>query len=68
MSQWDPSPRRSWSSSEVSYAKSHDDLDRHKAFQAEAKDAALRLVETVRQIRAGRCHRLDEHLEAPRKQ
>jgi multimeric flavodoxin WrbA len=50
-----------------SYAKSHDELDRDRAFQAEVRNAALSLVETVRQIRAGRCKQPDEHLAAPRK-
>jgi multimeric flavodoxin WrbA len=50
-----------------SYAKSHDALDADKAFQAEVRNAASSLIETVRQIRAGRCKQPDDHLEAPRK-
>ena len=50
-----------------SYAKSHDALDRDEAFQREVENAALSLVETVRQIRSGRFARPDAHLEAPRK-
>jgi multimeric flavodoxin WrbA len=48
------------------YATSHDDLDRDEAFQAETRNAALSLVETVRQIRSGRYHAPDEGLETPR--
>jgi multimeric flavodoxin WrbA len=48
------------------YATSHDDLDRDEAFQAETRNAALSLVETVRQIRSGRCRPPDAELEAPR--
>jgi multimeric flavodoxin WrbA len=50
-----------------SYARSHDELDRDKAFQTEVRNAALSLVETVRRIRTGRCRQPDERLEAPRK-
>jgi len=49
------------------YATSHDDLDRDHALQAEVRNAALALVETVRQIRTGRYVRPDADLEAPRK-
>jgi len=48
------------------YAKSHDDLDRDQAVQKEVKNAALSLVETVRQIRSGRYRRPDAELEEPR--
>jgi len=49
------------------YATSHDDLDRDRALQAEVRNAAKSLVETVRQIRSGRYVRPDAELEAPRK-
>jgi len=49
-----------------SYATSHDDLDEDKAFQAEVRNAASSLVETVRQIRSGRYQPPDKDLEAPR--
>ena len=49
------------------YATSHDDLDRDVAFQEETRNAALGLVEMVRQIRSGAYQRPDEKLEAPRK-
>jgi multimeric flavodoxin WrbA len=49
------------------YATSHDDLDRDTAFQEETKNAAMELVEMVRQIRAGQYKRPDDPLEAPRK-
>jgi multimeric flavodoxin WrbA len=49
------------------YATSHDDLDRDTAFQEETRNAALELVEMVRQIRTGQYKRPDEHLEEPRK-
>jgi multimeric flavodoxin WrbA len=48
------------------YATSHDDLDRDEAFQAETRNAALSLVETVRQIRSGRLRPPDAELETPR--
>ena len=48
------------------YATSHDALDRDKAIQAEARVAALSLVETVREIRSGRFRRPDADLVAPR--
>jgi multimeric flavodoxin WrbA len=50
-----------------SYARSHDDLDRDLALQAEVRNAAKALAETVRQIRTGRYVRPDANLEAPRK-
>jgi len=49
------------------YATSHDDLDRDIALQAEVRNAALSLVETVRQIRSGEYRRPDAELEEPRK-
>ncbi len=49
------------------YATSHDDLDRDTAFQEETRNAALELVEMVRQIRSGQYKRPDERLEDPRK-
>jgi multimeric flavodoxin WrbA len=49
------------------YATSHDALDRDVAFQGETRNAALALVERVRQIRSGEYQRPDEGLEAPRK-
>ncbi len=49
------------------YATSHDDLDRDRALQAEVRDTALSLVETVRQIRSGRYRRPDADLEEARK-
>jgi hypothetical protein len=49
------------------YATSHDDLDRDTAFQAEVRNQALVLVETVRQIRSGTYRRPDSGLEDPRK-
>jgi multimeric flavodoxin WrbA len=48
------------------YATSHDDLDRDDAFQAETRNAALSLVETVRQLRSGRYRPPDAALEPPR--
>ncbi len=48
------------------YATSHDDLDEDRAFRTEVENAALALVETVRQIRTGRYRRPDEALEDPR--
>jgi hypothetical protein len=50
-----------------SYATSHDDLDKDEAFQVETRNAALSLIETVRQIRSGRYQRPDAGLEEPRK-
>ncbi len=49
------------------YATSHDDLDHDTALQTEVRNAALTLVETVRQIRSGRYRRPDEGLKEPRK-
>lgn len=49
------------------YATSHDDLDKDQAFQAETRNAALQLVERVRQIRSGEYKRPDENIEEPRK-
>ena len=49
------------------YATSHDALDRDQAVQAETRNAALSLVERVRQIRSGRYVPPDGQLEAPRK-
>jgi multimeric flavodoxin WrbA len=49
------------------YATSHDDLDRDTAFQEETRNAALELVEMVRQIRTGQYKRPDDRLEEPRK-
>jgi multimeric flavodoxin WrbA len=48
------------------YATSHDALDRDLSLQAEVRNAALSLVETVRQLRSGKYRRPDEGLEAPR--
>ena len=49
------------------YATSHDDLDRDTALQAEVRNHALALVDTVRQIRSGTYRRPDAGLEDPRK-
>jgi len=49
------------------YATSHDALDRDTAFQQETRNAALSLVETVRQIRSGKYRAPDRALEPPRK-
>jgi len=49
------------------YATSHDALDRDIAFQGETRNAALALLERVRQIRSGRYQQPDKGLEAPRK-
>lgn len=49
------------------YATSHDALDRDTAIQDETRNAALSLVETVRQIRSGRHVPPDAGLTAPRK-
>jgi hypothetical protein len=49
------------------YATSHDALDRDIAFQGETRNAALALVERVRQIRDGRYTRADAGLDPPRK-
>jgi multimeric flavodoxin WrbA len=49
------------------YATSHDALDRDEAVQAETRNAALALLERVRQIRLGRYERADAGIEAPRK-
>jgi len=48
------------------YATSHDDLDRDTAVQEEVRNAALSLVETVRQIRSGRLRQPDAALAPPR--
>jgi len=49
------------------YATSHDTFDRDVAFQDEARNAALALVERVGQIRSGRYERPDKGLSPPRK-
>jgi len=49
------------------YATSHDALDRDEAVQTETRNAALALLERVRQIRLGRYEPADTGLEAPRK-
>ncbi len=49
------------------YATSHDALDRDQAVQAETRNAALALLERVRQIRLGRYEPPDAGLEAARK-
>jgi multimeric flavodoxin WrbA len=49
------------------YATSHDDLDADKALQHEVRNAALSLVETVKEIRSGRYSPPDEGLEEVRK-
>lgn len=49
-----------------SYARSHDDLERDEALQLETRNAALSLVETVRQIRSKRYRAPDAKLRAPR--
>ena len=49
------------------YATSHDALDRDVAIQGETRNAALALLERVRQIRLGRYERPDAGLEPPRK-
>jgi multimeric flavodoxin WrbA len=48
------------------YATSHDDLDRDTAVQEEVRNAALSLVQTVRQIRSGRLRQPDAGLAPPR--
>ena len=48
------------------YATSHDALDRDEAIQGETRNAALALLERVRQIRGGRYERPDKALEPPR--
>lgn len=48
------------------YATSHDGLDRDTAVQQEVRNAALSLIETVRQIRSGRLRQPDAALAAPR--
>jgi multimeric flavodoxin WrbA len=48
------------------YATSHDDLDRDTALQAEVRNAALSLVEGVRQIRTGTWQAPDRGLAPPR--
>ena len=49
------------------YATSHDALDRDEAVQAEARNAALALIERVHQVRSGRYERPDKGLVPPRK-
>jgi multimeric flavodoxin WrbA len=49
------------------YATSHDALDRDVAIQGETRNAALALLERVRQIRDGRYEQPDAALTAPRK-
>jgi multimeric flavodoxin WrbA len=49
------------------YATSHDELDRDGDVQAEVRNAALSLVETVRQLRAGLYRAPDAGLEPPRR-
>ena len=49
------------------YATSHDDLDKDTSLQEEVRNAALTLIERVRQIRSGEYKRPDENLEEPRK-
>jgi hypothetical protein len=49
------------------YATCHDALDRDQAVQAETRNAALSLVERVRQIRSGRYEPPDADLTPPRK-
>jgi multimeric flavodoxin WrbA len=49
------------------YATSHDALDRDEAVQAEARNAALALVERVRQLRSGGYEQPDAGLTPPRK-
>ena len=48
------------------YATSHDALDRDEAVQGETRNAALALVERVKQIRSGRYEPADRGLEPPR--
>jgi multimeric flavodoxin WrbA len=48
------------------YATSHDDLDRDEELKAEVRNAALSLVESVRQLRSGRWRAPDAGLEPPR--
>jgi multimeric flavodoxin WrbA len=48
------------------YATSHDDLDRDTDLQTEVRNAALSLVETVRQIRSGQWQAPDAGLPRPR--
>ena len=49
------------------YATSHEALDRDEAVQAETRNAALALVERVKQIRSGRYEPADKGLVPPRK-
>ncbi len=49
------------------YATSHDALDRDESLQGETHNAALALLERVRQIRLGRYERPDRGLTPPRK-
>jgi multimeric flavodoxin WrbA len=48
------------------YATSHDDLDRDTDLQAEVRNGALALAETVRQIRSGQYRRPDAELPRTR--
>jgi multimeric flavodoxin WrbA len=48
------------------YATSHADLDRDRGVQEEVRNAARSLVQSVRQIRKGRCPPRDATLEPPR--
>jgi multimeric flavodoxin WrbA len=48
------------------YATSHEDLDEDAAFQAEVRNAARSLVETVRRLRRGECPPPDAGLSEPR--
>jgi multimeric flavodoxin WrbA len=48
------------------YATSHDSLDQDEALQEEVRNAARSLVETVRQLRAGKFRPPDANLSAPR--
>ena len=49
------------------YATSHDAFDRDEAVQGETRNAALALVERVKQIRSGVYQPADKGLEPPRK-
>jgi multimeric flavodoxin WrbA len=48
------------------YATSHDDLDKDEDTFVRVKNAALSLVELVRQIRAGEYRKPDDHLRPPK--
>ena len=51
----------------ISYAKSHDVMDKDAAFQDEVINVALAVGNAVKQIRAGKLIAPDAALEKPRK-